>query len=74
MNLVLMQPSCPACGRSVAAALRWARVMETSDVLVLDLDTAGTMKNTLNIPTVDLQCGSCGSPIRIAQDAPLAAA
>ena len=74
MNLVLMQPSCPACGRSVASTLRWARLMEASDVLVLDLDLAGRMNTALNIPTVDFQCGSCGSPIRIGRDAPLAAA
>lgn len=73
MNLIT-QPYCPACGRSVASSLRWAQAMDASDVLVLDLDPAGRMRTIFNVPTVDLQCGWCGSTVRIGRDAPLAAA
>lgn len=70
----LNHTSCPACGRSMALALGWARAVEPNGTMVLDLDAAGTLKKVLDDPTVDIRCGGCGSTVRVGRDLPLAAA
>lgn len=71
---ILNYANCPACGRSMAVALGWARSLEPNGTLVLDLDRAGTLKKVLDDPTVDIRCGGCGSTVRVGRDLPLAAA
>lgn len=68
------QTCCPDCGRSMASALQWTRAVEPNGALVFDLDSAGSLKKVLDDPTVDFQCGGCGSTVRIGRDVPLAAA
>ena len=70
----LNHASCPACGRSIAFALAWARALEPNGTMVLDLDAAGILKKVLDDPTGDIRCGGCGSTVSVGRDLPLAAA
>ena len=67
-------PWCPACGRSIALAMSWARIAEPHGVVLIDLGADGQVAALMDDPMVDVQCGCCAVMLQVGRDVPLAAA
>ena len=68
------EPCCPACGRSVATALRWVRAATAFHEPASDFEPRAGLVTSGIDPGVDIECAGCGGTVRISPDAPLAAA
>jgi len=66
-------PCCPTCCRPMATAMRWARLVEPDDAVIIELDAQGDLANLEEQQAMDVSC-TCGASVRVGRDFPQAAA